>query len=760
MFVVTNIPFVAGEDRWLCTLLLQQGYKIDYAAASDAFTFAPEAFSEFFNQRRRWITSTLANQLDLLNDYRNTIRTNDNISLLFMVYQLILTISTILGPATIVLVFVTSFENILNLTLWEAYLLAVIPPALYILVCHICKPKTQIAVAGALSVAYAGVMLVVLVNLVVNFVSDKLQDVSLIFVTAVTACFILAGILHPYEFSSLLPGFIYYLCIPAGYLVLIIYAYANMHVVSWGTREGPKTKEEQEALEREKARKSKTWWSTLTGNWFAKDIKEFLSQLANSKANNTETLRLELYTIKKELKKLRKQMLGDRDDLDQSDSLEAVKTDARDGDNKKRNSEQSNAKSNASVIPQEDPMFPMWMQEDCVGDGELTYLDYEENSFWEKFIKKYEKPDRPLRKQDEIEKQDELKAALAALRNNSNFCVWFVNGLWILLNYLFQSSDVAEINLPPLQPIEPLGLAFLIPFVLVMAVQLLSMFIHRMGVFLQLLSITEIPNPLLRRRTQSNSKSSKLSLALRVVRDLQLGGGRPRPSEPPVDYHDNALSHPGLGPSTSHDPGELYQILQHSRWQIEKHREREHPNMTISRAVWNQMRRGQQTPSRSHHNARRSYDKLPGHGRKSPSVASFDRRHAHDGKHSSRDRTNQGSWGPNQQNRDQYSELTRNGDNNLRGFSAWDENYGGTRPNAQHYNRSPRHHRRHRREDRYSEENRSHRGHYEPPRQHRRSRESYDSQHNVTRRLQESYDLEQNFNRRLHRLSTWVEERV
>ncbi len=60
---------VSGEDRWLCTLLLQQGYKVEYCAAADASTYAPETFREFYNQRRRWIPSTLANMTDLLSDY-------------------------------------------------------------------------------------------------------------------------------------------------------------------------------------------------------------------------------------------------------------------------------------------------------------------------------------------------------------------------------------------------------------------------------------------------------------------------------------------------------------------------------------------------------------------------------------------------------------------------------------------------------------------------------------------------------------------
>lgn len=58
-----------GEDRWLCTLLLQQGWRVEYNAASDAYTNSPQEFKEFYNQRRRWGPSTLANTLDLLHRF-------------------------------------------------------------------------------------------------------------------------------------------------------------------------------------------------------------------------------------------------------------------------------------------------------------------------------------------------------------------------------------------------------------------------------------------------------------------------------------------------------------------------------------------------------------------------------------------------------------------------------------------------------------------------------------------------------------------
>jgi chitin synthase len=38
------VQYDQGEDRWLCTLLLQEGYRVDYCASSDALTYAPETF--------------------------------------------------------------------------------------------------------------------------------------------------------------------------------------------------------------------------------------------------------------------------------------------------------------------------------------------------------------------------------------------------------------------------------------------------------------------------------------------------------------------------------------------------------------------------------------------------------------------------------------------------------------------------------------------------------------------------------------------
>lgn len=67
--------------------MLQRGYRVEYSAASDAYTHCPEGFNEFYNQRRRWMPSTMANILDLLEDSDHIKKVNDDISTPYIWYQ-------------------------------------------------------------------------------------------------------------------------------------------------------------------------------------------------------------------------------------------------------------------------------------------------------------------------------------------------------------------------------------------------------------------------------------------------------------------------------------------------------------------------------------------------------------------------------------------------------------------------------------------------------------------------------------------------
>ena len=72
-----------GEDRWLCTLLIKNGWRLEYCAISKNETFCPVNFHEFFKQRRRWIPSTVAN-LWLLVSSSKKVTHNKSINYLFI----------------------------------------------------------------------------------------------------------------------------------------------------------------------------------------------------------------------------------------------------------------------------------------------------------------------------------------------------------------------------------------------------------------------------------------------------------------------------------------------------------------------------------------------------------------------------------------------------------------------------------------------------------------------------------------------------
>ena len=57
-----------GEDRYLTTLLLKHHpkYKTKYIFAAHAWTVAPESWTIFMSQRRRWINSTVHNLMELI----------------------------------------------------------------------------------------------------------------------------------------------------------------------------------------------------------------------------------------------------------------------------------------------------------------------------------------------------------------------------------------------------------------------------------------------------------------------------------------------------------------------------------------------------------------------------------------------------------------------------------------------------------------------------------------------------------------------
>ena len=194
------VQYDQGEDRWLCTLLLQRGYRVEYSAASDAYTHCPEGFGEFFNQRRRWIPSTLANIFDLLMDYKATVKINDNISLPYVWYQSMLMVGTIIGPGTIFLMLVGAFVAAFKISNWVSFYYNLIPIVVYVTVCLMAPSKWQLILSAILSTFYALVMMAVIVGTSLQLGEDGLGSPSAIFLISLSGSFFIAACLHPQEF--------------------------------------------------------------------------------------------------------------------------------------------------------------------------------------------------------------------------------------------------------------------------------------------------------------------------------------------------------------------------------------------------------------------------------------------------------------------------------------------------------------------------------------------------------------------------------
>ena len=132
-----------GEDRWLCTLIIKQGLRLEYCAISEDYTYCPTEFDEFYKQRRRWIPSTLANLFMLVSESNLITRGNDSISILYILFQSIMIFSTAIAPATVVLVIsagLQPFKIPISVSIATFFAVGVV----YGLICLYTSPKVLI----------------------------------------------------------------------------------------------------------------------------------------------------------------------------------------------------------------------------------------------------------------------------------------------------------------------------------------------------------------------------------------------------------------------------------------------------------------------------------------------------------------------------------------------------------------------------------------------------------------------------------------
>ncbi|KAI1727540.1 chitin synthase domain-containing protein [Ditylenchus destructor] len=502
------VQYDQGEDRWLCTLLLQRGYRVEYCAASDALTFAPEGFNEFFNQRRRWIPSTLANIIDLIRDYRNVVAVNESISIWYIIYQFIMLVSSILGPGTIFLMVVGAISISFNIDTRLALLIVTFPVVLFCVCCLTCKTEKQLLLAQLFAALFAMLMTAVMVGTSLQIQKD--------------------GITSPHSI----------------FLFAVIGSITNLNTASWGTREhvgeanekkkvGPKRLDMVEngmadpdgelsfgcgsacrlmcCLKPNRAENSPQLWKISEG---LKEISNRLERLETGVSDSGRT------ATKRKLDNTHAsenscEYLEDEENLsdfdDNYDLQRHSQSAAKRGQNWKK------------------PSNETWLNDKLLKNRfERHCIDAEEESFWIDMIEKYLQPVAVDSKE-----QERIRVGLLELRNKMCSAFFMINVVFIIVVLVLQmQKDCLHIEWPlgpkfnhSITPcnsdsreeiwvmtrlqLEPIGLVFLVFFMSILIIQFVAMLLHRFATLAHIIASTD--NAISRRKVVQTLECSRRS---------------------------------------------------------------------------------------------------------------------------------------------------------------------------------------------------------------------------------------------------------
>ncbi|XP_076658040.1 chitin synthase chs-2 [Halictus rubicundus] len=510
------IQYDQGEDRWLCTLLLQAGCRVEYCAAGDAYTHAPETFKEFYVQRRRWIPSTVANIFDLLNTSKETRKLNNNICWLYVVYQWILTGSTIIGPSFIYLMMAGAFVTSFQIDNWTSFWCNLIPIIVFLVVCFFCEDRIQLIVAEVITVIYGLVMIVVLVGILLEVAAEGSFAPNTLLFFIVIAQFVLTGFMHPHEISCLNYAIIYYITVPSMYMLLIIYSIFNVHNVTWGTRESKqqiKSSEENNDSQLRQNDEFRNNWTKSFVNSFkygfrksnSEKQEEYLQSIYN--AINEINIRLEKIESNFRISNMSKDNAevssnnetsthDDKNDYAIKDELYA------NADLESRTSIQTyntvnNEYSNYLISPH-------WLQNKHMEHGNVDFLSISEEKFWKQLIAKYLYPI-----ENDVEEQKKIAKGLINIRNECLLKFFTLNTLFVVSIFLLQiNKDVLHFQWPfsvkynitfdevreemhltrTYMHLEPIGCLFIVAFVAILFIQFLAMLVHRFDTFTHIIA--------------------------------------------------------------------------------------------------------------------------------------------------------------------------------------------------------------------------------------------------------------------------------
>ena len=141
--------------------------------------------------------STLANIVDLLADYKRVIKNNNNMSIFYILYQLIILIFTLTGPGSIFIMLIGSFQSTFGVENHVSIIVNAIPLIIFVIVCLVAKSDTQIMLAEVLSILYAMLMMAVFINILIQISHEGFSSPNMLAFGLVLGPIFLAAILHP-----------------------------------------------------------------------------------------------------------------------------------------------------------------------------------------------------------------------------------------------------------------------------------------------------------------------------------------------------------------------------------------------------------------------------------------------------------------------------------------------------------------------------------------------------------------------------------
>eukprot|EP00121_Abeoforma_whisleri_P007794 Awhi_evm1s7127 len=484
------LQYDQGEDRWLSTLLLKHGWLLQYAASADAYTYCPSTFHEFFNQRRRWVSSTIANIFDLIMNSGAVVHRNISISRFYMAYQALLLIGTIISPGIILMMMGAGLNAGFGINQSWISITFLILTILYALICLRTTSNTQIKIAWVLSLLGGIVMIFVMVGFIVT-VADDPTTLSSSFVLFLVGTMVIAALLHPREAWCLICGIVYLFALPSVFIFLMVYSVANIDNVSWGTRES-KIKENNKAdsklanarrilakLKFWKKNEAKNNGKDLLNSTESKDIlvvntsddsllgndDDYNKEFPDKDVNNASHLSVRsLYNIPPQRLAFARSStapLYDNVSLKSHDSAESYRSNGNDD---------YDYEVSQSQLDREEIERALFLPETV---HEFKLLEKSEYTFWELLIAKYLEVEKPT--PTNLAKKAQILEMLKELRDSSLFSL-------ILINTIILLVFIAVYGQESLIILDSSAVTLLLSiFALLVLVQFLSMLWHRLA---------------------------------------------------------------------------------------------------------------------------------------------------------------------------------------------------------------------------------------------------------------------------------------